>query len=65
MSDDTSPSILPPAGGDGDDGGGHLLRWLVLIAWAIGVIVAGRRFALSSSDREFEERLRAADNNRD
>ena len=46
-------------------GGSHWLRWLVLIAMAIGAIVAGRRWALSSSDREFEERLREVDANRD
>ena len=38
---------------------------LVLIALAIGAIVAGRRFALNASDREFEERLRQVDANRD
>lgn len=45
--------------------GGHVLRWLVLVALAIGAIVAGRRFALSRADREFEERLRQADLQRD
>lgn len=43
----------------------HWLRWLVLIALAIGAVAAGRRYALSSSDREFEERLRDVDANRD
>ena len=56
MTDDTT---------DSDGGGSHWMRWLVLIALAIGAIVAGRRFALSASDREFEERLREVDSNRD
>ncbi len=56
MSDDTTES-------DGG-GGSHWMRWLVLIALAIGAIVAGRRYALSSSDREFEERLRNLDDSR-
>ena len=59
MTDDTTDTD------SGTGGGSHLLRWLVLIALAIGAIVAGRRFAISSSDREFEERLREADANRD
>ena len=59
MTDDTTDT------GSGTEGGSHLLRWLVLIALAIGAIVAGRRFALSASDREFEERLREVDSNRD
>ncbi len=50
---------------DGSGGGSHKLRWLVLISLAIGAIVAGRRFALSRSDREFEERLRGLDEHRD
>jgi acyl-CoA hydrolase len=57
MSDDTTSSEAT--------GGGHLLRWLVLIALAIGAIVAGRRFAISSSDRKFEERLREVDARRE
>jgi hypothetical protein len=57
MSDDTTDPAAT--------GGGHLLRWLVLIALAIGAIVAGRRFAISSSDRTFEERLREVDANRE
>ena len=60
MTEPTSDTTGSPAGG-----GSHWLRWLVLIAMAIGAIVAGRRWALSSSDREFEERLREVDANRD
>jgi hypothetical protein len=59
MTDDTTDTD------SGSESSSHLLRWLVLIALAVGAIVAGRRFAISSSDREFEERLRAADANRD
>ena len=59
MTDDTTDTDAATGSGS------HLLRWLVLIALAIGAIVAGRRFAISSSDREFEERLRDADANRD
>ena len=58
MSDDATTN-------EGSAGGSHWLRWLVLIALGIGAIVAGRRFALSKSDREFEERLRGLDDNRD
>ena len=48
-----------------DDPGSHLLRWLVLAATVIGLIAAGRKWALSAADREFQERLREADDNRD
>jgi hypothetical protein len=50
---------------DGSGGGSHLLRWLVLIALAIGAVVAGRRVALDRADREFEERLRGLDDRRE
>ena len=42
-------------------GGSHWLRWMVLIAIAIGAIVAGRKIALNSADKDFEERLRELD----
>lgn len=48
-----------------DEGGGHLLRWLVLIAMAIAAIAAGRKVALDRADREFEARLRELDSNRE
>ena len=44
-----------------NDGGSHKLRWIILIAIALGLITAGRKWALSKSDAEFEERLRLAD----
>lgn len=47
-----------------NDGGSHWLRWLVMIAIALGLITAGRKWALSKSDQEFEERLRLADERR-
>lgn len=54
------------APGDGNDsGGGHLLRWLVLIALAIAGIAAGRKLALDRADQEFEARLRQLDANRE
>ena len=48
-----------------NDGGSHKLRWIILIAIALGLIAAGRKWALSKSDQEFEERLRLADERRD
>ncbi len=48
-----------------DESGSHLLRWIILIALAIGGIAAGRQWALSKADKEFEERLLAADEQRD
>lgn len=62
MTDESSTTDLPLPE---STGGGHLLRWLVLVALGIGLIVAGRRFAISRSDKEFEERLRLSDANRD
>lgn len=47
------------------EGGSHWLRLLVMIALAIGAIAAGRQWAMSKADQEFEERLRAADERRD
>jgi acyl-CoA hydrolase len=49
----------------GTDGGGHLLRWLVLVALALAAVMAGRKVALDRADREFEERLRQLDANRE
>jgi acyl-CoA hydrolase len=49
----------------GSEGGGHLMRWLVLIALAIGAVVLGRKVALDAADREFSARLREIDANRD
>ncbi len=67
MSDEPTP--LPDLSGPdltgSEQGGGHLLRWLVLVALGVGAIVAGRRYAISKADREFEERLRRADESRD
>ena len=48
-------------GGDETGGGSHWLRWLSLIAIAIGAIAAGRKLALNSADKDFEQRLRALD----
>ncbi len=48
-----------------NEGGSHMLRWIILIAIALGLITAGRKWALSKSDQEFEERLRLADERRD
>jgi hypothetical protein len=48
-----------------DESGGHLIRWLVLVAMAIGLIAAGRRWALSAADKEFADRLRTVDESRD
>jgi hypothetical protein len=47
-----------------DESGSHLLRWLFLIAVALGVVAAGRQWALSKADKEFEQRLLAADEQR-
>ena len=56
MSDTTDTGSEDSAGG-----GSHWLRWMVLIAIAIGAIVAGRKIALNSADKDFEERLRELD----
>ncbi|MBS1836937.1 MAG: hypothetical protein JST64_04500 [Actinobacteria bacterium] len=48
-------------GSDETSGGSHWLRWMVLIAIAIGAVVAGRKIALSSADKDFEQRLRELD----
>ena len=48
-----------------NEGGSHKLRWIILIAIALGLVTAGRKWALSKSDQEFEERLRLADERRD
>ncbi|MFN7151815.1 MAG: hypothetical protein ACK4V6_20340 [Microthrixaceae bacterium] len=47
-----------------DEGGSHPLRWLFLIALAVAAIAAGRQWALSKADAEFEARLLAADEQR-
>jgi hypothetical protein len=47
-----------------DSSGSHVLRWLFLIAIAIGAVAAGRQWALSKADAEFEARLLAADEQR-
>ena len=46
------------------ESGTHWLRLLILIAGALGVIIAGRQWAMSKADKEFEERLRIADERR-
>ncbi len=48
-------------GSDESTGGSHWLRWLVLIAIAIGAIAAGRKLALNSADKDFEARLKELD----
>jgi hypothetical protein len=48
-----------------EQGGTHWLRLIVLVALAIGAIAAGRRWAMSKADAEFEQRLRIADERRD
>jgi hypothetical protein len=45
--------------------GKKLFGLLVLASAVIGAIAAGRQVALNKADQEFEERLRAADANRD
>jgi hypothetical protein len=53
-------------GSDSSSGGGH--RWLRLIIFVgitVGVAAAARRWAMSKTDAEFEQRLRAADERRD
>lgn len=47
-----------------DQNGSHLLRWLFLIAVAIGAVAAGRQWAMAKADAEFEARLLAADEQR-
>ena len=47
-----------------DDSGSHPLRWLVLITLALAAVAAGRQWALSKADKEFEARLLAADERR-
>ena len=49
---------------DPQDSGSHLLRWIFLLAIAIGAIAAGRQWALGKADAEFEARLLAADEQR-
>ncbi|CAB4759055.1 unannotated protein [freshwater metagenome] len=47
-------------------GGSHLwLRLLIVLGLAAAAAVAGRQWAMSKTDAEFEERLRAADERRD
>ena len=46
---------------DSTGGGSHWLRWMVLIAIAIGAIAFGRKLALSSADKDFEQRLKELD----
>lgn len=46
------------------DESSHVLRWLFLIAVAVGAVIAGRQWALSKADAEFEARLLAADEQR-
>lgn len=47
-----------------DERSSHLLRWIFLLLVAIGAIAAGRQWALSKADAEFEARLLAADEQR-
>ena len=49
------------SGSDDSSGGSHWLRWLVLIAIAIGAIAAGRKIALNNADKDFEARLKELD----
>ena len=48
----------------GDEDGGGPMRWLVMTALVLAAIVAGRRWALSRTDAEFEQRLMEADRSR-
>jgi hypothetical protein len=51
---------------DSSDGGSHLLlRLLIILGLAAAAAVAGRQWAMSKTDTEFEQRLRAADERRD
>lgn len=43
----------------------HLMRWLVLIALAVIAAAVGRQMAIGSADKQFEQRLRDLDNNRE
>jgi hypothetical protein len=47
------------------ENGRHWFRLLLLIALAIGAVAAGRSWAMSKADKEFEQRLRLADERRD
>ena len=47
------------------EGGTHWLRLLILVALALGAVAAGRSWAMSKADKEFEQRLRQADERRD
>ena len=49
---------------DGGDGTGGGFRWLVMTALVLAAIFAGRRWALSRADAEFEQRLMEADRSR-
>lgn len=42
--------------------GGHLMRWLILVAIAMFAVAMGRKMAIDSADKKFEERLAALDN---
>lgn len=48
-----------------EQGGTHWLRLLLLVALAVGAVAAGRKWAMSKADAEFEQRLRLADERRD
>jgi hypothetical protein len=48
-----------------EPGRSHLMRWLVLVAIALALMVGGRKWALSRADREFDERLREVDDRRE
>jgi hypothetical protein len=47
------------------DGGRRWFRLLILIAVALGAVAAGRSWAMNRADKEFEQRLRLADERRD
>ncbi|KLR62549.1 hypothetical protein IMCC26207_10242 [Actinobacteria bacterium IMCC26207] len=62
MADD----VVDFSSADSNDGGSHLLlRLLIILGLAAAAAVAGRQWAMSKTDTEFEQRLRAADERRD
>lgn len=55
-----------PSGSAADESSKHhLTRWFVLIALAMIAAAVGRQMAIGSADKQFEQRLRALDDNRE
>jgi len=49
----------------GEESSRHLARWLIIIALAVLAAALGPQIAIGSADKQFEERLRSLDDNRD